>query len=97
MGPPAPPDVEQSISALRLAGKHLAGELHAIVKALLGRTTRDSMLKWLAGVIEGNMERAKMQVGPPSACRDRFQGSVLGLPCVPEPHPGVGSPARPPA
>lgn len=29
---------------------------------LLGKGTRDAMMAWLAGVMEGNAERAKMQV-----------------------------------
>lgn len=44
-----------------MAAKHITGELTAIVKALLGKATREQMLQWLGAVIEGNMERAKMQ------------------------------------
>jgi hypothetical protein len=47
-----------------MAQKHLYGELHAVVKALLGKSTREAMMAWLAGVIEHNMERAKMQMNP---------------------------------
>ena len=49
------------MASLRMAAKHLAGELHAIVKSLLGKGTRDAMLTWLGNALEGNMERAKMQ------------------------------------
>lgn len=67
-----------------MAGKHVVGELLAIVKSLLGKATRDDMLRWLAGVIEGNMERGKMQMDPavskggPSA---RWMGGAALLSC----------------
>ncbi len=32
------------------------------LQTLLGKGTRDAMIDWLAGVMEGNKERAKMQV-----------------------------------
>jgi hypothetical protein len=54
-------DAERNIHTLRMAGKHVTGELTAIVKALLGKATRERMLQWLGEVIEGNNERAKMQ------------------------------------
>lgn len=50
------------MASLRMAGKHITGELHGLVKALLGKGTRDAMLGWLANAIEGNGERAKMRV-----------------------------------
>jgi len=46
---------------LHLASKYTVGELHAIVKALLGKTTREEMMGWLADALNGNRERAKMQ------------------------------------
>lgn len=54
-------DVLRAIDSLRMTQKHIVGELHAIVKALLGRGTREAMLGWLGGVLEGNGERAKMR------------------------------------
>ncbi len=33
----------------------------ATSQALLGKSTRPHMVRWLAGVAEGNQERAKMQ------------------------------------
>jgi hypothetical protein len=50
------------MDTLHMASKHITGELAATVKALLGKATRESMLAWLGGVIEGNGERAKMQM-----------------------------------
>lgn len=50
------------MDTLHMAAKHIAGELSAVVKALLGKATREAMLAWLGGVIEGNGERAKMQM-----------------------------------
>jgi hypothetical protein len=50
------------MDTLHMASKHIAGELTAIVKALLGKGTREAMLAWLGGAIEGNAERAKMQM-----------------------------------
>jgi hypothetical protein len=38
-----------------------AAHHHAHAQALLGKGTRDQMVKWLAGVLEGNGERNKMQ------------------------------------
>lgn len=37
------------------------GELHGIVKSLLGRSTREDMLAWLGNSLNGNRERAKMR------------------------------------
>ena len=56
-------DIVRTMASLRMAGRHIMGELHALVKALLGKGTRDGMLAWLANAIEGNGERAKMRVG----------------------------------
>jgi hypothetical protein len=44
-----------------MASKHITGELHGIVKALLGKGTREEMVAWLANALNGNKERAKMQ------------------------------------
>lgn len=54
-------DVVRSRTTLHMAAKHITGELHAAVKALLGKGTREDMVAWLANAINGNKERAKMQ------------------------------------
>ena len=41
---------------------HNAHTHFTCLQCLLGKGTRDAMLGWLAAVMEGNMERAKMQV-----------------------------------
>ena len=48
-------------NTLHMASKHITGELHAIVKTLLGKATREDMVAWLANALNGNKERAKMQ------------------------------------
>lgn len=55
-------DIQRHQDTLHMACKHIVGELSAIVKSLLGKATREDMLRWLGAVIEGNMERAKMQM-----------------------------------
>jgi len=67
-----PGDMQQSIRTLQLASKQIHNELFAIVKCLLGKGTRDAMIDWLAGVMEGNKERAKMQVDPLKAASHGF-------------------------
>jgi hypothetical protein len=49
------------VASLRTTQKAITGELHAMVKGLLGKHTREAMLQWLGLVLEGNLERAKMQ------------------------------------
>lgn len=40
------------------------GELYGIVKALLGKSTREAMIQWLAAVIEvGHIEEAGIGLG----------------------------------
>eukprot|EP00798_Chlamydomonas_sp_ICE-L_P032299 gene32299-16867_t len=53
-------DMVQSMTALRMSSKQIQTELYNIVKQLLGKGTREAMLSWLSGVLEGNMERGKM-------------------------------------
>jgi hypothetical protein len=48
-------------NTLHMASKHITGELHGIVKSLLGKGTREDMVAWLANALNGNKERAKMQ------------------------------------
>lgn len=60
------------MNTLHLASKHITGELHAIVKSLLGKATREDMISWLANTLNGNKERAKMQEDL----------KVSGVPCV---------------
>jgi hypothetical protein len=55
-------DAQRHMDTLHMAAKHISGELGAVVKALLGKATREAMLAWLGAVIEGNGERAKMQM-----------------------------------
>jgi hypothetical protein len=55
-------DAQRHMDTLHMAAKHVSGELGAIVKSLLGKATREDMLAWLGSVIEGNGERAKMQM-----------------------------------
>ncbi|KAF5841726.1 ubiquitin conjugation factor E4 [Dunaliella salina] len=64
--------MSQSIRTLQLASKQIHTKLFAIVKCLLGKNTRDAMMDWLAGVMEGNKERAKMQVDPLKAASHGF-------------------------
>jgi hypothetical protein len=54
-------DLVRHKNTLHLASKHITGELHAIVKSLLGKATREDMILWLANALNGNKERAKMQ------------------------------------
>lgn len=54
-------DLVRHKNTLHLASKHITGELHAIVKSLLGKATREDMISWLANALNGNKERAKMQ------------------------------------
>jgi hypothetical protein len=42
---------------------HARRATHAgVVRALLGKGSRAAMMAWLAGALDGNGERAKMQV-----------------------------------
>ncbi|GAX74152.1 hypothetical protein CEUSTIGMA_g1601.t1 [Chlamydomonas eustigma] len=65
-------DIAQSLSALRMACKHVQNELNGIVKLLLGKSTRESMIQWLASTIEGNEERGKMVMDPMKAASHGF-------------------------
>jgi hypothetical protein len=58
---PGQADLVRHKNTLHLASKHITGELHAIVKSLLGKATREDMISWLANALNGNRERAKMQ------------------------------------
>lgn len=69
---------------LHLASKHIVGELHGLVKALLGKSTREETVGWLAAALNGNKERGKMQEN--LAVRFCFfcnrMGRVCGLCCL---------------
>jgi len=65
-------DIVNSMNALRMAARQIQGELHTIIKALLGKSTRDAMVGWLAAVLEGNGERAKMHMDPDRAASHGF-------------------------
>ena len=68
--PPAQGEIVRTMASLRMTSKHITGELHAIVKGLLGKGTREDTLAWLAAAIEGNAERGKMRVrARATACR----------------------------
>jgi hypothetical protein len=41
-------------------------------QALLGKGTRESMIRWMAAVIEGNRERAKMRWDPKKGASHGF-------------------------
>lgn len=80
---PVPPntlcqgDLVRHMNTLHLASKHITGELHAIVKSLLGKATREDMISWLANTLNGNKERAKMQADL------KVSGRVCVWPLVP--------------
>ncbi|KAL6763344.1 ubiquitin elongating factor core-domain-containing protein [Haematococcus lacustris] len=57
-------DLAHSFKALQMASKQIGNELSAIVKVLLGKSTRESMMSWLVVALEGNSERAKMRWDP---------------------------------
>ncbi|WIA10509.1 hypothetical protein OEZ85_010698 [Tetradesmus obliquus] len=87
-------DAQRHMDTLHMAAKHIAGELSAVVKALLGKATREAMLAWLGGVIEGNGERAKMQMDLRKAASHGFfinLDAVLLKLCGPFLDPGSGS------
>ncbi|KAG1664460.1 hypothetical protein FOA52_006306 [Chlamydomonas sp. UWO 241] len=67
-------EVSQSVSTLRMTARQVQGELFAIIgpKALLGKSTREATLRWIASVIDGNGERSKMQMDPQKAASHGF-------------------------
>lgn len=62
----------KSMSGLRMAMKQIHGELHGVVKTLLGKSTRTRMVQWLGAVLDGNKERAKMQANNTLAASHGF-------------------------
>ncbi|KAG2487016.1 hypothetical protein HYH03_014386 [Edaphochlamys debaryana] len=74
-----PGDVNNSVSSLRLAMTGVTASLHGCVKALLKRTTKPAMLRWLGGVLEGNGERGKMEFSPDAAVPDGFMANLAAV------------------
>lgn len=79
-------EIIRSMSSLRMTSRHLTGELHALVKALLGKGTRGGMMEWLGNTLEGNGERGKMRPNIQAAASDGLfinLGAVLLQLCAP--------------
>lgn len=68
-----PGDVASAQSGLRLATRNITGQLHGIVQTLLKtKSTKAAMVRWLAGVINGNSGRAKLQIDNNAVATDGF-------------------------
>ncbi|GIM17511.1 hypothetical protein Vretimale_20059 [Volvox reticuliferus] len=73
-------DVNNAVSALRLAMKNITGQLHGVVKSLLKmRTTKARMLQWLGAVLEGNAGRSKLRFDPEALAPDGFLTNVAAV------------------
>ncbi|GBF98629.1 ubiquitin conjugation factor E4-like [Raphidocelis subcapitata] len=79
-------EIIRTMASLRMTSKHITGELHAVVKALLGKGTREAAVAWIANALEGNAERGKMRPNVQAAASDGLfinLGAVLLQLCAP--------------
>lgn len=76
----APTDLHHSRGSIQMAAGQLRRSLHAITMAFLqNKDTRDSMLSWLAAVLDSNSERDKMRPDMKKAGTDGFMLNVAGV------------------
>ncbi|KAK9804240.1 hypothetical protein WJX72_002942 [[Myrmecia] bisecta] len=60
-----PSDIQSALLSLRmLMGQVYDSLFSSVMNLLRGQETREDMLAWLAGAVESNMERGKMQINP---------------------------------